>query len=279
MKTATSCFPVALALGAALMTVQFAQAQGGPSGGVTNTITDPSNAVWNAESVLTEMDFTISNKNGTVVTISYPVSVQQWGNGRLSGAGTANVQLDDQITPLTFQGDYKVTGSVTSNRGRGRASLNSIVKGTADFQGAIRKLVAKHAAKLSFDNLSGTASGIDKNSASASGLGSISGRDSFSQNLDSIFPGDGSWTLALFGLNTDAKNKITGSAVVTLNSGEMFQYSVRGVFKTKTGTSKLVLSAFDAATKGSTLVVGMDGNSVVAIKGKISGQFVRVALP
>ena len=149
----------------------------------------------------------------------------------------------------------------------------------ADLQGATRKVTAKKSTKLTFDNVAGTASGTDKNSASASGLGSISGRDTFSQSLSDIFPGNGSWTLALFNLNTDSRNKITGSAVVTLNSGETFEYGVRGVYKSKTDTSKLVLSAFNPGTKGSTLVVGMNGNAVATIKGKISGQMVNVSLP
>ena len=68
---------------------------------------------------------------------------------------------------------------------------------------------------------------------------------------------------------------ITGSGVVTLNSGQTFHYNVKGHFKSQNDTSVLVLTGADAATKGSVLKVNMSGNTITAIKGKISGQSVN----
>lgn len=278
MKTTSRSFIVAvLVLGPALVAPRFAEAQSAPTGSVTNVVTAPTNAVWDVDTGLTNVDFTVKNKDGSTVSVSYPISVQQMGSGRLTGGpADTTVELNVQGTNLTFTGSYKVTGSISSSRGRGHASLNTIVKGSAFIDGRNRMVTAKHAATVSFDNAAGTASGVEMNSASAAGKGTLTSRDDFSQSLDSVFPGNGSWTLVLNNLSTDLRNKITGSADITLNTGQKFQYTVRGVFKPKDGTSKLVLTGFDTLTKGSALQVGMSGNTVTNIKGKISGQMVNV---
>ena len=74
-------------------------------------------------------------------------------------------------------------------------------------------------------------------------------------------------------LATDERHKVSGSAVITLNSGRSLPFTVRGVFNPRTEISKLTLLGVDTA-KGSSLVVSVDGNTVKTIKGRISGQSV-----
>ena len=286
MKTSNKCLLTALvALGVAMVSPRSVHAQNAPSGSINiPTITDPANAVWDVDSDFTNIEFSVTSKDGdTTVSVSCPVSVSQSGSGKFSGSGNTPVQLDVDGVNQSFSGSYKVTGTITSNKGRGRGSYNAIVSGIAQLEGKQgkvepHKVTGKQSGKVSFDNVMGTATTSQKDTASASGMGSISSTETQPQPLSSVFAGDGSWTLVLNDLATDSRNKILGTATVTLNTGQVFRYGVRGVYKTKDGSSKLLLKALDLATKGSTLLVGMNGNTVTTIKGKITGQMVNISL-
>jgi hypothetical protein len=266
-----------LTLTVALVTPSSVNAQTGPSGSFTNAVSGGSNAVWDVSATLTNVDFSLTNNDdSTEVNIDYPVSVEQTGGGKLGGLGVATVSLVINGAPMTFPGSYKAKGAISSNHGAGHAMFSSTVTGLADIEGATRKVSAVDSVSVAFDNIGGAVTGTERKSASASGKGSISSHDVVTESLGSVFPGDGSWTLVL-NLSTDSRNKVTGTGDITLNSGQTFHYTVHGAFNSKSNTSKITLSAFDAATKGSTLKVGMTGNTVASIKGKISGQSVDVS--
>ena len=209
MKTTRRCLLVPLlALGFGTLTSLTARAQSGPSGSVTNSVASPTNAVWDVDANLTSVHFTVTNKNdSTTVRISYPISLQQTGTGKIAGSGNSTVNLAIQGSNSTFTGSYKVTGLVSSSNGRGHAALNTVVTGMAQFDGHTRTLTGTHSTSILFDNLLGTVSGSEKSTASASGKGSISNHDTFTDTVSSTFPGNGSWTLVLNNLATDSKNR------------------------------------------------------------------------
>ena len=122
-----------------------------------------------------------------------------------------------------------------------------------------------------------TVAGVQTDSASASQKGDITNHQPINEALGSLITGNGSWTLALNNLVTTDK-KVAGTATVTLNSTHpAFNFNVNGLFKPRLDTATLTLTAADAATKGSSLVVSMSGtNTVTAIRGSISGQSVKV---
>lgn len=275
-KTSHLASTAAVALGVAMFAPQFTQAQTGPSGSFTNTVSAATNAVWDVGGIFTAVDFAVTNKDVKVI-VYYPVAVQQSGSGRLSGgsAGTP-VQLVVQGTNVSFSGTSKVTGSISSNRGKGHASFSATVSGLGLLDGKTRRLSASDSVSITFVNATNAALVTVRKSVSAAGKGSISNHESYDLPLSSVFPGgDGSWTLVMNNLSTTGK-KVTGLglAVVTLNSLQTFNFNVNGLFKSD-GTSKLVLTGADTASKGSTLQVSMNGNTVTGIKGKISGQSVN----
>lgn len=287
MRRINHCLLIATAaLGISLFAAQSAQAQtNGPAGSFTNFVSGSSNLVWDFQGVITNVSLDITNTLGTEVFIGYPVAILQFGNGRILGLGDTIVELDTPDTNTTFTGTYRINGAISSNKGRGRALVHSVVKGLAELSDrhnhvALRRVTANQVVHVTLDNTALTLEGTQSSSAAASGVGGIRGTDSFGpDSLPAFVNGDGTWSLALIGLVTDSKNKITGTATVTLDSGQTFTYVVKGLFKSKTNTSKLVLTGFDLTTKGSVLVVSMTGNSVTSIKGKISGQSVNVVYP
>jgi hypothetical protein len=54
-------------------------------------------------------------------------------------------------------------------------------------------------------------------------------------------------------VTTDARNKITGTAVVTLSNGTFYRYEVKGKYNPSKDLSKLSLKAADDASKGSSV--------------------------
>ena len=91
--------------------------------------------------------------------------------------------------------------------------------------------------------------------------------------------GNGSWVLSMT-LGNDGSKGVAGTATVTLNggSGASFTFVAKGVYNATTDASKLVLSP-TAGSKGSALKILMTGNSISAIKGKVSGQSIDLLVP
>jgi hypothetical protein len=132
------------------------------------------------------------------------------------------------------------------------------------------------AAAMIIDNTTRTASGTSKSKGNASGIGSISGSDTFeTEPLDPIL-GDGSWTLKLLDLAT-LNNKVTGQAQVLLGTGKTYDFTVKGAYKASTGLSKLVVQGLDTAKPSSLVVTLGPENTIVQIKGRIFGQTINAS--
>jgi hypothetical protein len=253
---------------------QLAQAQ--PSGSVTVSVT--TNDVWDLAGSQS-VQFSVSNRKNTV-SVGFPVTFSQNGAGAFSGPGIDTpVTLTVDGADANFSGTSKVTGTITSNNGKGHVLLTFGAHGMTVALGKTRLVGASQTLSFHFNDTEPTVTGVQTDIAAAAGKGIISNHQAISEALSSVFTGNGSWTLALSDLTTTGK-KVTGTATVTLNSGQpAFNFNVNGIFKSKSDTSTLTLTAAEKDTRGSSLVVLMSGtNTVTSIKGSISGQFVKVSL-
>jgi plastocyanin len=252
----------------------------GPFGQYTNTVSDPSNSVWDITEVfnITNVDSVVLKDGVTNAIVDYTIALQQNGAGKISGTGstTVNASFDDQgvlTAAPPFTGAYRVVGTIASSRGQAHGFLQESVAGATLIAGKDRNVKSTHRVDFKFDNLGQTSTAKLKDLASAAGLGSGSSRSTNGPvTLSSVIVGDGSWTLTM-SLSTTG-NKITGSGVVTLNTGRTISFTAKGGFNSRTQLSKLVLAG-SGLDKGSLLQVAMDAGAVTSIKGRILGQTVN----
>ena len=288
--TLNSLQSVALGIGAALLVPFLAAAVpvGGPSGSFTNTVTGPTNAVWDFEGVVTNVNIDVTNKTGTEVQGDMSVTFNQSGAGKASGSDT-NVSVTLNISggssnttgSVSFPATVTVKGSINSTKGGAHLIFSVTGTGTGTLPGESQssKISLSKQILATINSANQTVTGTMKGTASASGHGSIVNTTSFTNSISEVGGGalgDGSWTLTLNDLAT-TNNQVTGTATITLNSGQSFNYSVKGSFNSTKGT-KLVLTGSDPNSKGSAIQVTLDTNDVVTnIKGRITGQMVNVS--
>lgn len=289
MKTTLNIFPsFVLGIATALLVPFLATAVPvGPSGDYSQTVTNPADAVWNFSGAFTNANIDVTNKEGTVVQADITVDFSQTGAGKITGSA-----VDVPITVIiggsgagshagsfSFPATVTSKGSMTSAKGGAHLNLTVTATGTGTLPSESKssKVTLSGQINATINNTNQTLTGSTKETASASGNGSIVNTTPFTNSISDVGPvGDGSWTLALTGLAT-TDNKVTGTATVTLNSGQEFNYTVKGTFSSTKGTL-LLLSGENAASAGSTIQVTLDtSNAVTAIKGKICGQMVNVS--
>jgi len=272
-----------LALGSALLLTGLCRADDftGPNGTWSSHVTGPSNAVWDVSSIPDlSVHVSVTNKE-TRVEIECPVDpLNQNGSGKVFGIGTntTTLMLDDSdgVSEQTLTGAYTIKGTIVGGRGAAHGTLIQTVGGMADIDG-LRKVRASSTTKFAINSVAGTISSSHIDRASAAAKGSIVNHESDGPDpLGDVFVGDGSWTLDMT-LTTTSK-KVTGTATITLVSGRVFHYTVKGTFNPTTEQSRLGLKGIDNA-KGSVLQVRMNTHVVTLIKGKISGQAVNSVNP
>lgn len=269
-------------LGALLSFVSWASAQGGPAGNYEAKVQSPGSYIWDLArlpNLTTDYSMEIDSDDSSV-ELHFPRNVQIAGSGKISGTGSHTVQMrlddDEGLTELDFPGTYKTTGVITSSRGVSKVNIATTVTGTAVLDGASRRLSATENITATVYNTNKTVSGTAKTKASASGLGSINSTDSWANEpMEDVV--DGSWTLRLLNLVT-AKNKVTGTADVTLHTSSVHQFTVKGTYNPRTGTSRLMVTGLGAAKGASVTVTIGPGNTITSIKGKMFGQAVDVIL-
>jgi hypothetical protein len=294
MKTTNSLLIGIAALGVALFAPQSGSGQTpftGPLGLYTNPVSGPTNAVWDVTTspgVSAVATVISDNDGGTRATFSFPASFEQTGAGKFVGDDTTTVSLgflrgdDDSSqweTVDPYDGTFKISGSISSGGGKTRGVFNASSTGMpliAGLNDVVKSRRAHSAQTIRFtiDNEADTFVLKITDGGSISGLGSkTSHRTEGPDPLGQWIAGDGTWTLTL---NVATAGKVViGSALVVLNSGGTFVFYVRGVYSAANEKSTLVLKGLDTA-KGSNLVVKMEGNLVRSIKGKISGQTVKI---
>jgi hypothetical protein len=269
-----------LGVGAALL-VPFLATAAGPSGSITNAVTSPADAVWDFGDIITNANIDVS-KDSTEVQASIPAEVTQSGTGKVSDSQTdVSVTVDVDSEPVTFPATVTEKGSINSTAGGAHLIFSITATGTATLPGKSTESRISLSQQISatINSANQTISGSQKETATASGEGSIVESSTFNNSISEVGTGglgDGSWTLTLNDLST-TDNKVTGTATVTLNSGQVFNYSIKGAYSSTKGT-KLLLSGSDAISKGSTIQVTLDtNNDVTNIKGRITGQMVNAS--
>ena len=260
---------------------QFAGAQ--PSGIIVTNVSSATNLVWDCSPGLTNIAVDVAFKHSVAVAVAYPVSASQSGSGAISG-GAPDPAAILKVSGFSFPfsgGKYKVTGSVTSNKGKGHVIIKSVASGTVHGFEKNRRVNVNHTLNVRFDNSTLTVTGKVTDVVSVHPpiiKGDATGRGSYSTNssIGAVVPGNGSWTLTLIDLATTGKT-VLGSATVVLDSGASFHFKVHGSFAPLTELSRLTLTANDKPTRGSSLRVFLDGNAITSIRGVISGQAVNVS--
>jgi len=247
----------------------------GPSGSFKSTVTSVTNAVWDVAGVITNDAVDVTTRGGTRISFSFPVSITQKGTGQLKASGKVNVVGSYDGSAVDFLGSYNVSGSISSAHKAAHIRVNGAASGAAYLFGAMRRVTATDTYTAVLDPVTMMVSGTHHVILTASGIAKTA-TQSFGPEVISAFGnfGDGSWMLT-FTVSTTSSNKVKGSGAVALNSGQVFNYTINGTFHPSKNTSTLTLTGADSATRGSTLVVTMSGNTVVRIKGSISGQLVN----
>ena len=245
-----------------------------PSGLVQINVTGLTNHVWDLSAIdeLQHLSFGISEES---TDISFDAPSIQTGAGKLTGAGTTQLDVDSPIFVGMINAVYKVSGTITSAKGVARFTFTGSASGPTLIGGQTRTLTGTLAVKGTIDSTLQAASGVYTSTGAASGYRSI--RESGPLNLtwnDVISSmGNGTWSLEMQ-LTNDGVKIIGGTAIVTLSSGAELDFTVKGTYKSKTDTSLLILLSV-RSSKGSSLKVSLTGSTITSILGKVSGQAVK----
>ena len=296
------CKPVAIVLFAFCVHIfarHSASAQtpaSGPSGEFVNGVSGHTNAVWDFPAItgIRNVAYQVLNaRHLPAVDVSYTLNFGQEGSGLLYGAGPALITVrystngSNFISANPFLSEYGVSGRIKSSRGTTTGYILQSVFGPAFITSTNRKILVFTSLRVdfTFNNVSNTFLVKLTDVFFAPGVGAFRSQSTQGPGtLNALGAGDGTWMLKM-DLLTDSRNRVTGTAQVGLNSGRTFDFSVRGLFKPTTGKSTLVLSGLNVTgtniatrlSRGSTLQVTMNGDSVATIKGKLSGQTVNAA--
>jgi hypothetical protein len=254
---------------------------------LTRQITGSTNALWDFSTLTNEFENIELNTEkimdvGTnFIHAAFAAPYTQDGRGRLAGSGNASVALSSNVTdPQTnaLGATYVSKGSVTSSKGVAHLVLSVKVSGQAllgdnKHPVAQRSVIVSVNCSAKFDAKTNQMSGRVSGTASASGLASLSNRRGFADAFPAEL-GDGAWTLVLqFGVISG--NKSSGTATVTLSTGQVYPFTFTGTFTPRTEQWKLNLKGVDAG-KGSNLQVIAQGSDITKIVGRVSGQSVNI---
>lgn len=301
MKTLKSFLTLTSLVGFAALAVQSSSGQVavgiGPVGPPPSSVAPPSNisistniigssnVLWDVTLLtnqLRNLRLNLPTQGGSTVDISWEAPFTQNGRGKLAGSGTnatVSVVTDNGSSSNVFTGKYTSSGSITSAKGVAHVTFNARVSGSMLFDGDTKPRAVTaggvYTAKLDANN--DVVSGHYTEHATAAGRGSASKSKTLDAETVSALMaelGDGTWTLDIeFG--TADGNKLTGSASVTLSSGQVYPFNLSGVYNPKTGQSKLNLKGYNAAA-GSSLQVTLAGTSLSKATGQVSGQSVNI---
>jgi hypothetical protein len=276
MKTTKQFFVAALV---ATLTAVASQSSFGeaPTGSITNVISDTSNTIFDATlTPLQVMELYITDNHSDSTSelfVTYADAFTQDGKGKLVGSGDTEIAVTNEPDiAISFPGTYTTKGFIKGNNGITSLKLTSKASGTAFVNDANRTMSAMATYLITLDAAAGTVNGKVIAKATASGLGSMTGSDEFSDAIPGEL-GDGSWTLVL-NFTEPNGTKLTGTATVTLATGQVYPFSIKGTYVSSKDSSKLSLKGVDAGL-GSVLTVTMQGSNIVSIKGKVAGQIIN----
>jgi hypothetical protein len=267
-----------------LGTTAVAQSENaGPNGRFEVTVTNVSSSVYDMSDFpgLLSLNYEIRDRNTNMLARAYyDVSFAQDGAGKVTGAGTNQVQFGFRsagggwASLGPYNARYQVKGAISSTATKTRFSFSASSSGATPLSETLKMRVnLKYQDQVVIDRIEKVLNGKTLTQASANSETISQRRPWGPVPLTTTYFGDGSWKAAL-NLATTA-NRITGEATVTVAQTErVFPFSVRGVYRPATQQSRLVLTGKDLG-KGSSLQVVLTGTNITAIKGKLTGQVVK----
>jgi hypothetical protein len=240
-----------------------------PSGTVTLPIDSTTTPVWDLSGDLA-VNQPMKGAGGTIIPMSFGVSLLHDANGRLRGSGLTQLAIGEDV----IASDYTVTGSVSGGGDTTRVSLTVKLTGQdviASVDTPFKITITYH---LTVDpatlSLTGTSSGNAK-------FNKLKGGGSINSDVSIPLPAgsDGSWTVQMEILPLTSLAG-SGSFVFATRS---LPTGLSGSFSKSSNVTKVKLTGINEG-KGSTLNLNLsttaDGTvDIQSLKGKVLGQSVK----
>lgn len=185
---------------------------------------------------------------------------------------------------LTVDSTGKIAGTCTATD----TGLYGAKPFSASVKGSVKSSGALCAVKLDLAGLKTSTKGKLRYQGNISPDGSLSGclagqidgqNRSVSSYAIPLFTDCGDWSILLENIATDSKNKVTGTANITLSNGRSAPFGLTGKYNPKTKTTLIRLKGYKEGTiAGSLSFVFDNGSSQISnLKGKLLGVSVAIS--
>jgi hypothetical protein len=250
-------------LSLALILLGFSARADVPSGTINFAFTNTTPVLFDFS---TTLHFEQQIEGGT--TLSFDLSLDNAGNGRLTSAGTTIVTIGND----TVAGDYTAVGRISSGKSGTTLIMAVKFRGQDTIAGVLTPFQINVTYRLALNHASNSFVGTARGSAN---LGSL-GTSKINSPIQVAIPDnqDGTFNIQL---NIVSLKKLGGTATITLSDGRVLQLKVVGKYSPALNLAKLRLVGV-GAQKG--LILGLnfvtiDGTStIVSMRGRILGQTV-----
>jgi hypothetical protein len=193
-------------------------------------------------------------------------TVTEDAKGKLGGAGDLNMTVyDNEDRAVEVTSTYTVTGQITQTAGVGKVKLTLRAKGTATRDGATSKWTGTIVVQAQIDPGTSVLSGTVKKSMTAFGEHASETKTFDEPPADGM---NGAFTLAL-DITPNGK-KATATAVLTLSSGDTYNFSGKGTFNATRDQYVLTLKSPEKLSL--TLYVTASTGEITKLTGKALGQ-------
>lgn len=241
-----------------------------PSGLIGFSFDSPGSLVYDLTGSLS-IEQSMIGAGGQETPIAFSVDVTDDARGRLSGAGTAILNVGNDFVAANYTVKGKTTGGGNSVN---RASFTVKLTGQDTIAGVpntrfsitIHYNLEADAEQLAFI-------GSARGGAHFSGLSSGSIKSDVAVGLA---PGmDGSWSVQM---NIVALKRLAGSATITLSNQRALQTHLSGSYSSRSAVAKVKLTGFNES-KGTSVdlnfISSEEGTEIERLRGRILGQSVR----
>jgi hypothetical protein len=187
--------------------------------------------------------------------------------GKLTGTGELHFTTGEDIA---VDATYTITGQITQTAGVGNVKATLRAKGTATRGGETSKFTGTKIWRAHIDPATSTLSGTEKRSMTAFG-----DHDSATDDIEEVLADgmDGTFTLTVD--ITPSGKKATGTAVLTLSNGDVYNFSGKGTFNAKHDQYLLTLKSPEKLSLK--LYIKASTGEITKLTGKALGQNLRAA--